>query len=61
MVGRDDVQTAFKQTGLDKAFGQISGGESTNDQMMLNMPLRAAVMVGATTDQIEKLIKLVNG
>lgn len=60
LVGRKDIKAAFAQTGLDTVFGPISGATSTDDQMLLNMPLRAAVMVGATTDQIKKLIQLVN-
>lgn len=60
IVGREDVKTALEQTGLAKTFAQISNGDSTDDQMMLNMPLRAAVMVGATSEQIKGLIQLVN-
>lgn len=54
------AKQALETSGLAKTFEAIAGGQTTDDQMLLNMPLRAAVMVGATPEQVEAFLKLVN-
>ena len=54
------AKQALETSGLAKTFEAIAGGQTTDDQMLLNMPLRAAVMVGATPEQVEAFLKRVN-
>ena len=53
-----DAQAALKTSGLAETFAALAPGETTDQQMLLNIPLRSANMVGATQEQLTQFLTL---
>ncbi len=56
---RPELSSALQASGLDKLLKSLQDS-SDNAQLLKNIPLRSAIMLGATNDQVQKFIKLAN-
>ncbi|KGI00487.1 beta-glucosidase [Oenococcus oeni] len=59
IIARKDLAKALAESGLDKLMGQLQSS-AENAQLLENIPLRSAVMLGASSEQVDKFIKLAN-
>ncbi|MCI1856529.1 MAG: glycoside hydrolase family 3 C-terminal domain-containing protein [Sporolactobacillus sp.] len=59
IIHRSDLSAALQVTGLDKLLEMLESS-SDNARLLENIPLRSAVMMGASNDQISKFIQLAN-
>lgn len=59
VMNRPELRHALEQTGMAKSFDQLAN-DDTNSEMMKNMPLRSAIMVGVSVDQLNEFLKLAN-
>lgn len=59
IIARKDLAKALAESGLDKLMGQLQPS-AENAQLLENIPLRSAVMLGASSEQVDKFIKLAN-
>lgn len=55
-----EAQAALKASGLTETFAALASGETTDQQMLLNIPLRSANMVGATQEQLTQFLTLMH-
>ncbi|MCX8720618.1 MULTISPECIES: glycoside hydrolase family 3 C-terminal domain-containing protein [unclassified Lactobacillus] len=58
IIHRSDLKNALAKAGLQSSINQILQSDS-NAELLENMPLRALVMLGASMQQIETFLKLV--
>lgn len=58
VLGLPEAQAALKESGLTDVFAPLASGETTDQQMLLNIPLRSANMVGATQEQLDQFLSL---
>lgn len=58
IIHRSDLKNALAKAGLQSSIDQILQSDS-NAELLENMPLRALVMLGASMQQIETFLKLV--
>lgn len=58
IIYRSDLKNALSKAGLQSSIDQILQSDS-NAELLENMPLRALVMLGASMQQIETFLKLV--
>lgn len=59
IISRKDLTIALEESGLDKLLATLSES-SENAQLLENIPLRSAVMLGASNDQITQFMQLAN-
>jgi len=59
IMARPDLRAALEETDMAKSFDALAGND-TNSEMMKNMPLRSAIMVGVSVDQLNAFLKLAN-
>ncbi|GHP14934.1 glycosyl hydrolase [Lentilactobacillus fungorum] len=59
IIKRQDLTSSLKESGLDKLINSLENSNS-NAQLLENIPLRSAVMLGATTAQVNKFIRMAN-
>jgi len=58
VIGREDLKSALKQSGLDVVLDNVASG--SDSELLANMPLRAIVMLGASIDQMHQFLALAN-
>ena len=59
VIRRRDLTAALEESGLDKLLATLNGS-SENAQLLENIPLRSAVMLGADSQQVAQFIRLAN-
>lgn len=59
VMSRPELRSALEATGIAKNFDALAG-DDTNSEMMKNMPLRSAIMIGVSTEQLDAFLKLAN-
>ncbi|MBU7540176.1 glycoside hydrolase family 3 C-terminal domain-containing protein, partial [Levilactobacillus brevis] len=59
IMARPDLRPALEQTKMATSLDQLAN-DDTNSELMKNMPLRAAIMVGIDASQLKEFLRLAN-
>lgn len=59
IIAHPKLSSALQASGLDKLLAKLQESPE-NAQLLENIPLRSAVMLGANNEQIAKFIRLAN-
>ncbi|KIR09133.1 glycosyl hydrolase family 3 [Levilactobacillus brevis] len=59
IMARPDLRPALEQTKMATSLDQLAN-DDTNSELMKNMPLRAAIMVGIDASQLTEFLRLAN-